>query len=220
MNTGGRVDPSENKVLDSFADSNATKYAILSHRWMDSTEVNYKEIVGLEKMDGEERDKIRRRLGYKKILDTCEQAKSDGYEWLWVDTCCIDKRSSAELSEAINSMYHWYGNSGTCYVYLHDVPNSSFPTQQDIPILATGRSGFRVDGRYRNLLRQGMSSSLTRVGSPLETRRRLHVFWKTLPVFRSIYCNMDFPPTDLALLESCHGLPIGRRRESRTEPIL
>ena len=86
MNTGGRVDPSENKVLDSFADSNATKYAILSHRWMDSTEVNYKEIVGLEKMDGGERDKIRRRLGYKKILDTCEQAKSDGYEWLWVDT--------------------------------------------------------------------------------------------------------------------------------------
>ncbi|KAI6002305.1 hypothetical protein F5J12DRAFT_906395 [Pisolithus orientalis] len=44
----------------------------------------------------------------------------DGYTWLWIDTCCIDKRSSAELSEAINSMYRWYRNSQMCYVYLND----------------------------------------------------------------------------------------------------
>ncbi|KIO05949.1 hypothetical protein M404DRAFT_509198 [Pisolithus tinctorius Marx 270] len=51
--------------------------------------------------------------------------------WLWVDTCCIDKRSSAELSEAINSMYRWYQNSQRCYVYLGDVDDSAFPTKQD-----------------------------------------------------------------------------------------
>ncbi|KIM65975.1 hypothetical protein SCLCIDRAFT_1211615 [Scleroderma citrinum Foug A] len=56
----------------------------------------------------EERDEIRQRDGYGKIPWNCEQAQKDGYEWLWVNTCCIDKRSSAELSEAINSMYRWY----------------------------------------------------------------------------------------------------------------
>ncbi|KIM58836.1 hypothetical protein SCLCIDRAFT_1188627, partial [Scleroderma citrinum Foug A] len=55
----------------------------------------------------------------------------DGYKWLWVDTCCIDKQSSAELSEAINSMYQWYENSGICYVYLHNIHEPSFPTMPD-----------------------------------------------------------------------------------------
>ncbi|KAG6328881.1 hypothetical protein ID866_10209, partial [Astraeus odoratus] len=54
---------------------------------------------------------IRASSGYKKILDTCKQASEDGFEWVWVDTCCIDKTSSSELSEAINSMYQWYAKS-------------------------------------------------------------------------------------------------------------
>jgi hypothetical protein len=40
----------------------------------------------------------------------------------WLDSCCIDKTSSAELSEAINSMYRWYQNAQVCYAYLEDVP--------------------------------------------------------------------------------------------------
>ncbi|KAL4082132.1 heterokaryon incompatibility protein-domain-containing protein [Scleroderma yunnanense] len=117
------------KVLES-RDDEVTAYATLSHRWIDQ-EVDYDEMVKLAKMEEEERDEIRQRDGYRKILDSCEQAKRDGYEWLWADTCCIDKRSSAELSEAINSMYRWYKNSRVCYVYLHDVPGPSFPTKDD-----------------------------------------------------------------------------------------
>ena len=94
-------------------------------------EVGYKEMVNLGKMDRQEQNEVRGRPGYKKIVDTCEQAKQDGYEWVWVDTCCIDKRSSAELSEAINSMYRWYGNAKVCYAYLHDVDGSSFPTEKN-----------------------------------------------------------------------------------------
>ena len=119
------------KVLEFCHEDEATKYAILSHRWIDSTEVSYDEMVDLAKMNVEGRDEIRHRLGYKKVLDTCRQASNNGYEWVWVDTCCIDKRSSAELSEAINSMYRWYANSGVCYAHLHDVHGSSFPTEQD-----------------------------------------------------------------------------------------
>jgi hypothetical protein len=46
---------------------------------------------------------------------------SSGYDWVWADTVCIDKTSSAELSEAVNSMFHWYSRCSECYVYLSDV---------------------------------------------------------------------------------------------------
>jgi len=114
------------KVLE-FGDDEVTEYAILSHRWIQQ-EVDYNEVVKLAKMDEEERTEIRQRDGYRKIIQSCKQAKKDEYKWLWVDTCCIDKRSSAELSEAINSMYRWYENAIVCYTYLHDVSGSSLPT--------------------------------------------------------------------------------------------
>ena len=125
---GKRVDR-RTKVLE-FGDDEATEYAILSHRWI-GEEVDYDEIVGLPKMTVEDRNEIRQRDGYRKILDSCDQAQKDGYERLWVDTCCIDKQSSAELSEAINSMYRWYENAKVCYAYLHDLPGLSFPTARD-----------------------------------------------------------------------------------------
>ena len=118
------------KVLE-FGNDEVTEYAILSHRWT-TQEVDYAEIVKLAKKPAEERDEIRQRDGYRKILRSCEQAQKDGCEWLWVDTCCIDKRSSAELSEAINSMYRWYQNAKVCYAYLHDVLSSYFPAAYDI----------------------------------------------------------------------------------------
>jgi len=130
MKDGKPVDHRKN-VLE-FADDEETKYAILSHRWMKrEVEVDYGEMVKLAKMAVAQRDEIRQREGYQKILQSCKQGQSDGYEWLWVDTCCIDKRCSAELSEAINSMYRWYENAEVCYAYLHDVPASSFPTVED-----------------------------------------------------------------------------------------
>jgi len=114
INEGKPVDHHKN-VLE-FCDDETTEYAILSHRWTkDAEEVDYREMVKLAKMPLEERDKICRRDGYKKI--SCKQARNDGYEWLWVDTCCIDKRSSAELSESINSMYRWYENAQVCYAF-------------------------------------------------------------------------------------------------------
>jgi len=122
MSNGGGKDW-ETEVL-AFTYDESTPYAILSHRWTDQ-EVNYEEMVDLAKM--EKKDQIRHRLGYQKILASCKQAEGK-FKWLWVDTCCIDKRSSAELSEAINSMYRWYENAGVCYAYLHDVPDPLFPT--------------------------------------------------------------------------------------------
>lgn len=86
------------------------EYAILSHKWKDG-EVSYHDVA---KYDYAEHK------GYGKLLNACQRAAEDGFEWIWVDTCCIDKSSSAELSEAINSMYDWYASAVVCYALLDD----------------------------------------------------------------------------------------------------
>lgn len=102
------------KKLKEFVDDSTTPaYSILSHRWGDE-EVLYQDIVSGDPGDGSSD-------GWKKILVCCQQSMSDGLSYTWVDTCCIDKSSSAELSEAINSMYAWYRRADICYAYLSDV---------------------------------------------------------------------------------------------------
>lgn len=87
------------------------KYAILSHTWGDQ-EVLYEDIKSKE--GG------RSKKGFKKVENCCKLANSEGYDLVWTDTCCIDKSSSAELSEAINSMFDWYQRSRMCYTFLED----------------------------------------------------------------------------------------------------
>ena len=60
-----------------------------------------------------------------KIRELCKVAQAHGYQWVWTDMCCIDRSCSAELSEAINSMFRYYALSGACFVYLHDVHTDS-----------------------------------------------------------------------------------------------
>lgn len=90
-------------------------YAILSHRWgADNDEVTFR--------DFEQGTAQTRVGGYRKLTFCARQATCDKLDYFWVDTCCIDKDSSAELQEAINSMYNWYSHADKCYVYLPDVP--------------------------------------------------------------------------------------------------
>ena len=115
-------------------------YAILSHRWFE--DANHEVLFGdIEEIDRTIIDAthypIRNaqyagtiantRPGYRKIQGAANQARAGGMEFIWVDTCCIDKNSSAELSEAINSMFKWYKNSAVCYAYLADVPDATDP---------------------------------------------------------------------------------------------
>ncbi|KAH7194445.1 heterokaryon incompatibility protein-domain-containing protein [Fusarium oxysporum] len=98
-------------------------YAILSHVWT-SEEVSLQQMSGLRPLPEESK-------GYRKIVDFCAKAKAEGFEYGWIDTCCIDKTSSAELSEAINSMFQWYRKSAACYVYLNDVSSAENPRLSD-----------------------------------------------------------------------------------------
>ncbi|KAG8670090.1 hypothetical protein FPOAC2_09429 [Fusarium poae] len=90
-------------------------YAILSHTWGEQ-EVLFNDI-GTSAATSKQ--------GYAKLTGCCRKAAQDGFDWVWIDTCCIDKSSSAELTEAINSMFAWYQRATVCYAYLQDVTDDS-----------------------------------------------------------------------------------------------
>jgi hypothetical protein len=112
--------------LTTLDDNHALPYAILSHTWTADQEVTYKELV-----DGTGTNKS----GYTKLRFCGERAAADGLKYFWVDTCCINKATSIELSTAINSMFRWYQRATKCYVYLSDV---------SVPIEVTDAEAFRI----------------------------------------------------------------------------
>ncbi len=132
-----------------FYDNQMPSYLILSHTW-GNEEINYQEMRFLQRMEAQKVDtftkkfrsdrnlvaalavaadldlditswkSLKDRTGYKKIEMTAQLANEFGFEYFWIDTCCIDKSSSAELQEAINSMYYWYQISSACVVHLEN----------------------------------------------------------------------------------------------------
>ena len=93
------------------------RYAILSHRW-EQDEFTYQEAL-LQSINPLSLQKLSK--GLEKIFEFRRLAAAEDFEWVWIDTCCIDKSSSAELTEAINSMFTWYRQSRMCFAYLSDV---------------------------------------------------------------------------------------------------
>lgn len=113
-------------------------YAILSHRWTPNPnhEILFADVDEIDEFEIASSTTIvknalysgvdpRDKPAFKKLRGAAQQAFAAGYEYIWIDTCCIDKNSSAELSEAINSMWMWYKSSGICLVYLADVRGAS-----------------------------------------------------------------------------------------------
>ncbi|KAF1842766.1 HET-domain-containing protein, partial [Cucurbitaria berberidis CBS 394.84] len=99
---------------------NVPEYVILSHRW-EEDELTFEHIV--KDPISNPKSRARQKQNFKKIQGTCALAARDGFDWVWIDSCCINKSSSAELQEAINSMFRWYQEAEICYAFLNDVPN-------------------------------------------------------------------------------------------------
>ena len=131
--------------LEEYFGSSIPKYTILSHTWA-KDEVTFSDIQNIRD-EAQAKNTLPRedlapfpanvhdpsvetKSGYQKIVYACRQALMDGHQYVWIDTCCIDKSSSTELSEAINSMFQWYQKAGICYAYLEDVPVKSFATSR------------------------------------------------------------------------------------------
>ncbi|KAI0008105.1 HET-domain-containing protein [Xylariaceae sp. FL0662B] len=107
----------DTRQLEEFVGEERPHYAILSHTW-GRHEVTFHDLL---------RSDVETHEGYAKLHGCCQRARNDGYRYVWIDTCCIDKSSSAELSEGINSMFQWYKQSAICYVYLADVSADDDP---------------------------------------------------------------------------------------------
>ena len=100
------------KLVQFYA--NVPSYVVASHRWAVATETSYQDV---------EKQRNTRKDGYKKLEGFVEYVKAHipHVEWLWIDTCCINQRNDAELSDAVNSMFKWYHNADVCLAYLTDV---------------------------------------------------------------------------------------------------
>ncbi len=103
--------------LKHFHEPNIPRYAILSHTWEDEEEeIDHQTFIRASARE------VKWKSKFHKIRGCARLAEEAGLKYIWVDTCCIDKSSSAELQESINSMYRWYSRAAICYVYLTDHP--------------------------------------------------------------------------------------------------
>jgi hypothetical protein len=103
---------------------NIPPYAILSHTWgAEDEEVTFNDLMN---------NTGKNKAGYTKLQFCGEQVANDHLQYFWVDTCCIDKSSSAELTEAINLMFRWYRNAVKCYVYLSDISTLGHDENDDL----------------------------------------------------------------------------------------
>ncbi|OTA69684.1 HET-domain-containing protein [Hypoxylon sp. EC38] len=109
----------KSRSLEEFNEDRARKtpYAILSHVW-GTEEVLFHELR-------EPQASTQKKAGWVKMTQFCDAAEKCGFLFAWIDTCCIDKRNSAELSEAINSMYGYYRDAAECFIYLQDVSKAT-----------------------------------------------------------------------------------------------
>ncbi|KAF6822623.1 vegetative incompatibility protein HET-E-1 [Colletotrichum musicola] len=134
----------ESLKLHEFFGARIPSYAILSHTWE------------IEEATFQERESntraAQRKAGHRKVTKACFMAKTQGYEWLWVDTNCIDKNSSAELSEAINSMFAWYANAEICFAYLADVPTGKLDNLGQVAVQVRASRWFTRGWTLQELL--------------------------------------------------------------------
>ena len=156
--------------LVEYHENEIPRYATLSHTWgADNEEVTYKDFI---------KDTEKRKAGWEKIEFCRKQAAVDNLQHFWIDTCCIDKASSAELSEAINSMFHWYQHADKCYAYLSDVsicehianPHSLTTTWEDA--LKESR-WFRRGWTLQELIAPASVEFFSREGNRLGCKRSL-----------------------------------------------
>ena len=116
-----RLINSKTLELREFFEPVAPPYAILSHTW-ENEEVSFQDLTDFHRRQPQHHyPALQARDGFQKIVHTCRLAQDHSIDWVWVDTCCIDKSSSAELTETINSMFRWYQKAVVCFAYLGDL---------------------------------------------------------------------------------------------------
>jgi hypothetical protein len=153
--------------LVQFLPGQIPPYAILSHTWsIDPDEEVLFPDVGKEEAK-------QKRAYQQKVLPTCRKALELGFGYVWIDTCCIDKTSSAELQEAINSMFKWYSDSSICFAYLEDVSPNSDESDSDIEYALFSSRWFTRGWTLQELIAPGEIVFYSKFWDSLGTRASL-----------------------------------------------
>jgi hypothetical protein len=141
-------------------------YVILSHRWRNQ-EISFQDIQHCKA--GDITEGLKHIEGFDKILHCCQEAQSVGIKYAWVDTCCINKTDQVELTEALNSMFRWYGKAQVCYAYMSDVPSDEEPLAEglQVPAERVVYSGLDASGTGRaatpDLLRERLGRNRNKI---------------------------------------------------------
>lgn len=156
--------------LEEFFERNIPPYAILSHRW------TAEELTCQSLLEGGFDE---RKQGYRKLVGACRAASNYNVDYLWIDTCCIDKKSSAELSEAINSMYKWYEKAEICLAHLADT-----------------RSGDDFETSFRNSVWFSRSWTLQELLAPPDVH-----------FFDGVWCQIGSKKSQASVIAEVTGIP-------------
>ncbi|KAF2773724.1 hypothetical protein EJ03DRAFT_305300 [Teratosphaeria nubilosa] len=97
-------------------DAELPQYAILSHTWREDGEPEFSNVLELSKWSWS-----RTKTLYRKVSAAAHLARKDGLQWIWIDTCCIDRGNLVKVQEAVNASFRWYQEAEICYVYLEDL---------------------------------------------------------------------------------------------------
>ncbi|KAH7076197.1 heterokaryon incompatibility protein-domain-containing protein [Paraphoma chrysanthemicola] len=177
-------------VIEEFNPRNVPPYAILSHTWEE-------EEMSLQEMRFAP---FTTKKGYVKIQKCCAQAAADGFTHCWIDTCCIDKTSSAEFSEAINSMFQWYQDSSICYALLSDCfDDCKVWNAETIKHFADSRwwtRGWTLQELLAPKVVEFYNAEWRRIGSRNSTRK--HVSYAS-GIHEDMLCGQDVTTCDVAV---------------------
>lgn len=112
-----------------LAEDRIPQYAILSHTWAidNNEEVQFSDLSSTDAIK-----RAKSKPGFRKLKFCMRQAERDGSDYFWVDSCCINRDSDAELGLSIRSMFRWYHKARKCYVYMPDVRLADAPAQQPV----------------------------------------------------------------------------------------
>lgn len=198
-------------TLHSFSEPNIPGYAILSHRW-DAVEVSFHDI--------QNNQDIQKTPAFSKVRGCCAQARLDGWEYVWIDSCCIDKSSSAELSEAINSMFLWYSEAQACYAYLSDVSEDEDANDSSVELLENTirkSTWFTRGWTLQELLAPEFVTFFTRQWNEIGTKRSLRDPISSITGIRSEILEGSAMISSSSVAERMSWA--SRRLTSRTEDI-
>ncbi|KAK2742724.1 het and ankyrin domain protein [Colletotrichum kahawae] len=92
----------------------SVQYAIFSHTWSSPHDDEWLSYTPAGQRSHSTKQDIIRRV--------CNLALSHNLQYVWIDEACIDKSSSADVSETINSLPKYFQRATICFAFLVDLP--------------------------------------------------------------------------------------------------